>query len=150
MSSNEVVPNVTSPSEAGVSASPSAPNQEQPVATVTPQQVSPTTPVNAQTQVVPTARPDSMSTSTGSDRPVAFNPIVIPDAPEGVVETTADKMKRILGQFVRVAEQVGSFYKYRGVCVKCGWQTMQNDAQQAKDLVTEHAQRHWREFAHLL
>lgn len=41
---------------------------------------------------------------------------------------------------------VGSNYSWRGVCKKCGWQTMQFDKQQAHSLVKRHALKHWREL----
>lgn len=33
-------------------------------------------------------------------------------------------------------------YRFRGVCLKCGWQTHQPSAEQAKELVMAHAKRH--------
>lgn len=41
---------------------------------------------------------------------------------------------------------VQSFYPYEGICKKCGWHTMQHDAEQAKALVASHAQSHWRDL----
>ncbi len=45
---------------------------------------------------------------------------------------------------VKVAENIGAkaIYAFRGVCLKCGWQSLQPDEQQAHDMVLQHAQRH--------
>lgn len=45
-------------------------------------------------------------------------------------------------EFVRVEELVGSYYTHIGKCIKCGFQTMQNDAVAAEQLVLKHTFKH--------
>ena len=54
-------------------------------------------------------------------------------------DPNADKIAEML---VEVQPLTGSAYKFVGQCKQCGWQTMQNDEGEAKDLVKQHAEKH--------
>lgn len=58
----------------------------------------------------------------------------------------------ILEHFVRIEDlsKTGSFYPWRGVCAKCGWQTLQHVKADAEQLVFNHAQQHWRDVSRFL
>lgn len=57
-----------------------------------------------------------------------------------------EKMNSVLEKLVDTQPLQGSAYKFISRCKKCGWQTMQQDQDSGKKLVTQHAQSHWPEI----
>lgn len=64
----------------------------------------------------------------------------------GGAKAIAKKIEQQSEKLCQDIQLVGSNYSWRGVCKKCGWQTMQFDKNQAHALVKRHALKHWREL----
>lgn len=56
------------------------------------------------------------------------------------------QMNKALELLVDCEQLQGSAFKFIGRCKKCGWQTMQQDEDDAKKAVLQHAKIHWPEI----
>lgn len=64
----------------------------------------------------------------------------------GGAKAISQKIGQQADKLCQDIQLLGSNYSWRGICKKCGWQTMQFDKQQAHALVKRHALKHWREL----
>lgn len=64
----------------------------------------------------------------------------------GGQEAIAKKIDQVADKLAQDVQLVGFNYSWRGICKRCGWQTMQFDQQSAHALVKRHALKHWREL----
>jgi hypothetical protein len=69
----------------------------------------------------------------------------VPPLPPPVVT-----LQDALDKFVSVVDLPDAYFACKGVCTKCGWQTMQLTQSAARDLVRLHVQSHWRDVAQVL
>jgi|SRR5690348_11733732 len=83
-----------------------------------------------------------------SDKPKAPGPSKL--APVGVWfdQRVINYIKEELVDVKELA--VESYYKFEGICKKCGWHTMQNSKEDAAMLVEQHAQQHVNEIRPLV
>jgi hypothetical protein len=60
-------------------------------------------------------------------------------------------LQQALNKYVSIKDLADmSHYTCEGVCLKCGWHTLQLDRNQALELMRLHVQSHWRDVAYVL
>lgn len=107
-----------------------------------------------------TPKPASVSTGDAKSKdntppkPSATQPAAPSPEPSPEPATPLSREQRIeallKSEFVSVEKLVGAYYTHIGKCLKCGFQTMQNDAAATEQIVLNHTFRHVRDVLNKL
>lgn len=139
---------------------PSKPPQTAPISTSTgatqsppkdPQAQQPPTPKEPENEAKAPENTEANSTLAGTkpSSSIVAGKATLPKEPVVVQEPLADRIEKFAQSLVIAEKQPpASRFSHRGVCARCGWQSYQYDEQTARDVVAQHAIKHWSEVAH--